>query len=189
MESKDAKQLSELETEELLQKLKNRFEKNMHRHPGLSWADIEQRLISSPAKFWSVCEMERTGGEPDVVAFENGEPEIAFVDCAPESPTGRRSLCYDLNAWQMRKENKPSGNAMGLADEIGISLLSEQEYRALQKLDRFDLKTSSWVVTPHEIRQLGGAIFCDRRYNQVFTYHNGADSYYAARGFRGKLTC
>lgn len=172
---------------ELLRTLKTRFEKNMNRHPGLDWTGVQARLEANPAKLWSLHEMERTGGEPDVVGFDSQTGEYIFVDCSPESPKGRRSLCYDPEALESRKEHKPAGSAIGMAADMGIELLSEQEYRDLQKLGAFDTKTSSWVQTPPEIRRLGGAMFCDRRYNTVWTYHNGAESYYAARGFRGSL--
>jgi hypothetical protein len=172
---------------ELLGQLKVRFEKNMNRHKGLEWAKVEAKLDASPAKLWSLSEMERTGGEPDVVAFDKKTGEYVFYDCSPESPKERRSLCYDRKALDARKENKPKDSAVDMAAAIGVEILTEVEYRELQKLGSFDLKTSSWVQTPADIRSLGGAIFCDRRYNTVFTYHNGADSYYAARGFRGRL--
>jgi len=172
---------------ELLRILKARFEQNMHRHPGLDWAEVQARLEARPDKLWSLHEMERTGGEPDVVGFDSQTGEYIFYDCKPESPKGRRSLCYDPEALASRKEHKPAGSAVGMAEAMGIELLTEQEYRELQKLGAFDTKTSSWVKTPPEIRKLGGAMFCDRRYNTVWTYHNGAESYYAARGFRGSL--
>jgi hypothetical protein len=167
---------------ELLTTLKERFEKNMHLHKGLRWDDVEKRLNDSA--LWTLAEMERTGGEPDVVKLDK---EICFVDCSLESPKGRRSLCYDGAAWESRKEHKPASDAMTMAKEIGVEIIDEVEYRELQKLGEFDLKTSSWVATPPEVRKLGGAIFCDRRFDRVFTYHNGAESYYGARGFRGKL--
>ena len=172
---------------ELIRVLKNRFEKDLHRHPLLEWADIEQKLVSNAEKLRSLSEMEESGGEPDVVWFDNVTNEYVFMDCSAETPKGRRSLCYDREAWEARKEFKPKTSAVELASEMGIELLSEDEYRELQKLGEFDLKTSSWVKTPAEIRQLGGALFCDRRYNHIFTYHNGAESYYAVRGFRGSL--
>ena len=168
---------------ELLTTLKERFEKNMHLHKGLKWVDVEKRLDDKT--LWTLAGMERTGGEPDVVTLDKSE--IVFVDCSPESPKGRRSLCYDRAAWESRKEHKPASDAMTVAKEIGIEIIDEDGYRALQKLGEFDLKTSSWVATPPEVRDLGGAIFCDRRFDRVFTYHNGAESYYAARGFRGKV--
>src|SRR6478752_2615541 len=173
--------------EELLKTLKTRFEKNMSRHKGLEWAKIQAKLEAKPGKMWSLGEMEETGGEPDVVGFDEKTGEFLFYDCAAESPKGRRSICYDQDALDSRKEHKPKNSAMNMAAEMGIELLTEEEYRELQQLGNFDLKTSSWVKTPENIRKLGGAIFCDRRYNTVFTYHNGAESYYAARGFRGSL--
>jgi hypothetical protein len=175
------------EREELLATLKSRFEKNKDRHKKLDWDDFQARLVKSPAKLWTLSEMERTGGEPDVVGLDKKTGEYLVYDCSAESPKGRRSICYDRKALDARKENKPADSAMDMAEAIGIELLTEEEYRELQKLGEFDLKTSSWVQTPPDIRKLGGAIFCDRRYDTVFTYHNGADSYYAARGFRGKL--
>jgi hypothetical protein len=181
------KQLSPNQSAELLTELKERFEKNMARHKGIKWADVEARLTKSPSKLWSLSEMERTGGEPDVVAFDTKPGTLTFYDCSAESPKGRRSLCYDRKAWESRKEHKPESDAVTVAAAMGIEILSEDEYRDLQKHGEFDLKTSSWVRTPDEVRKLGGAIFCDRRFDRVFTYHNGAESYYAARGFRGKL--
>lgn len=172
---------------ELLDDLKERFEKNMSRHKGLEWAKVQAKLEADPAKLWSLSEMERTGGEPDVVGFDKKTGEYTFYDCSPESPKGRRSLCYDRAAWESRKEHKPENSALGMAAEMGIKLLTEEEYRELQKLGRFDTKTSSWIETPADIRELGGAIFCDWRYGHVFVYHNGAESYYAARAFRGLL--
>ncbi len=172
-------------TEELLKKLKARFEENMSRHKGLKWTDVEAKLKASPKKLTALNEMESTGGEPDVVAHEKGE--YIFFDCSAESPAGRRSLCYDPAALHARKEHKPRGSAVEEAANMGIELLTEDEYHHLQNLGKFDLKTSSWVKTPSAIRNLGGALFCDRRYNHVFTYHNGAESYYAARGFSGSL--
>lgn len=179
--------LSPEQNEELLNTLKSRFEENMDRHHGVNWASVQARLEAKPEKLWSLYEMERTGGEPDVVAHDPKTGEIIFYDCSPESPEGRRSLCYDRAAWEARKKNKPENNAMGLAAAMGIELLTEEQYRALQKLGHFDAKTSSWIVTPAPIRKLGGAIFGDYRYGTVFVYHNGADSYYGARGFRGSL--
>lgn len=173
--------------EELLRALKARFEKNMSRHEGLEWAKVQARLEANAEKLWSLHEMERTGGEPDVVGQDPKTGESIFYDCSAESPKGRRSVCYDREALEARKENKPENNAMDMAAAMGIELLTEEQYRELQKLGNFDLKTSSWVKTPAEIRKLGGALFCDRRYGHVFLYHNGADSYYAARGFRGWL--
>lgn len=159
----------------------------MNRHKGLEWRKVETRLKAHPEKLWSLHEMERTGGEPDVVVYDRKTGEYIFVDCSAESPAERRSLCYDRQARESRKEHKPKGSAVEMAEAMGIELLTEEEYRRLQELGEFDTKTSSWVKTPAEIRKLGGALFCDRRYNHVFTYHNGAESYYAARGFRGKL--
>jgi hypothetical protein len=173
--------------EELLSTLKARFEKNMNRHQGLAWAQVQARLEASPEKLRSLNEMERTGGEPDVVGFDKKADRYIFYDCSTESPKGRRSVCYDREALESRKEHKPANNALDLAADMGIELLSEEQYRELQKLGAFDLKTSSWVKTPSAIRKLGGALYCDRRYDTVFVYHNGAESYYAARGFRGLL--
>jgi hypothetical protein len=183
------KKLSPALQQELLSVLKARFEKNMKRHKGLDWAMVEARLSrkESAEKLWSLQEMERTGGEPDVVGHDKKTGECIFYDCSAESPAGRRSLCYDRAAWEARKENKPANNVLDVASAIGIELLSETQYRELQKLGKFDTKTSSWVKTPDDIRALGGAVFCDYRYGQVFLYHNGAESYYAARGFRGAL--
>jgi hypothetical protein len=181
------KVLSAEQSEELLGILKARFEKNMNRHNGLEWADAQARLEANAEKTWSLYEMERTGGEPDVVGFDKTTGEYIFYDCSAESPKGRRSVCYDGEALESRKEHKPENSAVDMANAIGIELLTEQQYRELQKLGEFDLKTSSWVKTPSDIRKLDGALFCDRRYNTVFTYHNGAQSYYAARGFRGSL--
>lgn len=181
------KKLSTAESNEQLALLKTRFEKNITRHKGLEWTKILARLESYPEKLWSLKQMEETGGEPDVVGFDKKSGEYIFYDCAAESPKDRRSLCYDLEAWKSRKEHKPSGNAMDVAEAMGIEMLSEEQYRILQQLGQFDTKTSSWVRTPADIRKLGGAIFCDRRYNTIFTYHNGAESYYAVRGFRGSL--
>lgn len=172
---------------ELLTTLKARFEKNKNRHRGIEWADVLARLEAHPEKLRSLHLMEETGGEPDVTGQDEKTGEFIFCDCAAESPKGRRSLCYDREAWEKRKENKPTGNALDMAASMGIEILTEEAYRALQQLGKFDLKTSSWVKTPDAIRKLGGAIFCDRRYDHVFTYHNGAESYYAARGFRGLL--
>lgn len=173
--------------EELLKTLQSRFETELKRHKGLKWTDVEARLLSHPEKLWSLYEMEQSGGEPDVISFDKKSGEYTFVDCSAESPKGRRSLCYDREALDKRKENKPAGNASEAAAAMGIELLNEEQYRELQKLGEFDLKTSSWLKTPADIRKLGGAIFGDRRYDTVFIYHNGADSYYAARGFRGML--
>ncbi len=173
--------------EELLGALKARFEKNMKRHEGLEWADVQARLEADAGKLRSLHEMEKTGGEPDVIGQDEKTGEYVFCDCSAESPAGRRSLCYDREALDSRKENKPEGNAVDMAAAMGIELLTEEQYRELQKLGNFDLKTSSWVETPSDIRKLGGPLFCDRRYGKVFLYHNGAQSYYAARGFRGSL--
>jgi len=181
------KELSSKQREELLKTLKARFEKNMNRHKGLEWAKVQAKLEANNEKLWSLNEMERTGGEPDVVGFDKKKGEYIFYDCSAESPKGRRSLCYDGEALESRKEHKPKNNAIDMSSAMGIDLLTEQEYRELQKLGDFDTKTSSWVKTPSHIRRLGGAIFCDRRYDTVFMYHNGAESYYAARGFRGSL--
>jgi Protein of unknown function (DUF4256) len=179
--------LSAAERDELLSALKARFEKNMTRHKGLEWAKVQAKLEANPEKLWSLSEMESTGGEPDVVAHDKKTGEYIFYDCAAESPKGRRSVCYDGAALEARKEHKPKDSAMDMATAMGVELLTEEQYRELQELGEFDAKTSSWVNTPAPIRKLGGAIFCDRRYNHVFVYHNGADSYYAARGFRGCL--
>jgi Protein of unknown function (DUF4256) len=173
--------------EEFLTELKTRFEENMDRHKGLAWAKVQVKLEADAQKLWSLSEMERTGGEPDVVGFDKKTGEYIFYDCSAESPKGRRSLCYDGQALDSRKENKPKNSAVDMAATIGIELLTEEEYRELQKLGEFDTKTSSWVKTPADIRKLGGAIFCDRRFGRVFVYHNGAESYYAGRGFRGSL--
>ncbi len=179
--------LSEEAQTELLNILKKRFEKNMSRHQGLEWAKIQAKLEANDAKLWSLDEMERTAGEPDVIGYDAQTDEFIFVDCSAESPKGRRSLCYDLEAWESRKEHKPTNNVLDVASGMGIKLLNEEQYRTLQSLGKFDTKTSSWLATPAEIRKLGGAIFGDFRYGQVFIYHNGAESYYAARGFRGAL--
>ena len=175
------------QNEKLLDTLKTRFEKNMNRHKGLEWAKVQTRLEARGEKLWSLNEMERTGGERDVVGYDKKTDEYIFYDCSAESPSGRRSLCYDREALESRKEHKPKNNAIDMAAAIGITLLSEEQYRELQKLADFDTKTSSWVKTPADIRNLGGALYCDRRYDNVFVYHNGAESYYAARGFRGSL--
>lgn len=182
MENK--KELSPEKQQELLQILKARFEKNGNRHPSLEWANILAKLEANRAKWWSLHEMERTGGEPDVVGYDKNTGEFIFYDCSAESPKGRRSLCYDRQALESRKEFKPENNVLDMAASMGVELLSEDQYRELQQLGNFDMKTSSWVKTPAEIRNPGGALFCDRRYNHVFVYHNGAESYYAARGFR-----
>lgn len=181
------KELSPEQREEILVTLKLRFEKNMHRHEGLEWVNVQAKLDASPEKLWSLSEMERTGGEPDVVEYDKEKDEYTFYDCSTESPKGRRSVCYDRAALEARKKHKPENSAMDMAAEMGIEILTEEQYRALQKLESFDMKTSSWVQTPSEIRKLGGALFCDCRYDHVFVYHNGADSYYGARGFRGSL--
>ena len=181
------KELSPEHRVELLSELKTRFEKNMDRHKGLEWAKVQAKVEANSARLWSLSEMERTGGEPDVFGFDKKTGEYIFYDCSAESPKGRRSLCYDRQAWESRKEHKPDTSAIDMAVALGVELLTEEEYRELQKLGEFDLKTSSWVNTPVEVRSLGGAIFCDRRFGRIFTYHNGAESYYAARGFRGSL--
>ena len=181
------KKLSAKEQDILIQLLKVRFEKNMNRHKGMKWELIEKKLQTNADKCWVLLEMEKSGGEPDVVLYDKKTDEYHFYDCASESPVNRRSLCYDRQALEARKEHKPRNSAMDMANEIGVEMLSEEQYRMLQTLGRFDTKTSSWVKTPDEIRKLGGAIFCDCRYNTVFTYHNGAESYYAGRGFRGCL--
>ena len=182
------KSLSTKQQEELLKILKARFEKNMNRHKGIEWSLVESRLKSNPSKLWSLEEMESTEGEPDVVGLDKKSGAIIFYDCSPESPKGRRSLCYDRAALDERKEFKPANSAIDMATEMGTEILSEEDYRALQKLGKFDQKTSSWIETPESVRKLGGAIFADYRYGQVFVYHNGAQSYYSARGFRGKLS-
>ena len=179
--------VSKKQRDELLKVLKARFEKNTNRHQGLEWAPVEARLEAHAEKLWSLNEMERTGGEPDVVGSDKKTGEYIFYDCSAESPKGRRSLCYDREALESRKESKPRDNAVEMATAIGIELLTEEQYRELQKLGNFDAKTSSWVKTPSKIRKLGGALFCDRRFDTVFVYHNGAESYYGARGFRGWL--
>jgi hypothetical protein len=181
------KELSLKQTEELLEKLKARFEKNTNRHKGMEWGKVLARLKTNTEKRWSLNEMEKTGGEPDVVAFDKKTGEYIFYDCSAESPAGRRSFCYDRAALESRKEHKPKNSVIDAAAEMGINLLTEEEYRTLQKLGSFDAKTSSWIKTPENIRKLGGAVFCDFRYGTVFLYHNGAESYYAARGFRGSL--
>ncbi len=181
------KELSPEQGDELLRTLRARFEKNMNRHKGLAWPKVRARLEADPEKLWSLNEMERTGGEPDVVGHDTKTGEYVFYDCSAESPKGRRSVCYDREALEARREHKPRDSAVDMAAAIGIEILSEEQYRELQTLGSFDTKTSSWVKTPAEIRKLGGGIFCDRRYDRVFTYHNGAESYYAARAFRGSL--
>jgi hypothetical protein len=181
------KKISSEEREELLKVLKARFDKNMKRHKGIDWAEVEEKLKGRPEKLWSLNEMEKTGGEPDVIAYDKKTGEYIFYDCSAESPKGRRSLCYDNEALESRKEFKPETSAVEMADAMGIEILSEEEYRKLQKLGEFDTKTSSWIKTPPEIRKLGGAVFADFRYGTVFIYHNSAPSYYASRGFRGSL--
>lgn len=180
-------ELSVEQREELIKVLQARFEKSMNRHEGLEWAKVELKLNANPEKLWSLNEMEVTGGEPDVVGYDKERDEYIFCDCSKESPKGRRSLCYDLEALEARKKHKPENNVIDVATAMGIELLTEQQYRELQKLGDFDMKSSSWVQTPSDIRELGGALFCDYRFGHVFVYHNGADSYYAARGFRGSL--
>ncbi|HEU4713570.1 MAG TPA: DUF4256 domain-containing protein [Pyrinomonadaceae bacterium] len=179
--------LSAAEGEELLATLKTRFEKNMNRHKGVDWAKVLSKLEANSEKLWSLSEMERTGGEPDVVGHDKKTGEYVFVDCSAESPKGRRSVCYDREALESRKEHKPRDSAIDMAKAMGVEVLTEEQYRELQKVGEFDLKTSSWVQTPAAVRRLGGALFCDRRYDQVFVYHNGAESYYAARGFRAAV--
>ena len=185
--TKAKKELSPAQREELLKILRARFEKNAKRHQGIDWAKVKVKLDVSPEQLWSLSEMENTGGEPDVVGHDQKTGEYIFFDCSPESPKGRRSFCYDREALDSRKENKPKNSAIDMADAMGIDLLTEEQYRELQTLGDFDSKTSSWVKTPPDIRKLGGAIFCDRRFGRVFVYHNGAESYYAARGFGGSL--
>jgi hypothetical protein len=181
------KTLLAADREELIKTLEARFKANMHRHDGIKWDDVQAKLDTDPAKLRTLFEMERTGGEPDVVRFDHKSGEYIFYDCSPESPKGRRSVCFDPAALESRKEHKPNHSALGMAAEMGIRILNEEEYRELQKLGRFDTKTSSWIATPDDIRSLGGALFGDWRYGHVFFYHNGAESYYAARGFRGSL--
>lgn len=181
------KKIPAAQTSTLLKTLKARFEKNLNRHKGIEWAKVEAKLNANPEKLWSLNEMEATGGEPDVVGYDKKTGEYIFYDCAAESPAGRRSFCYDHEALEKRKEHKPADSAVNMAADMGIELLTEEQYRELQQLGNFDTKTSSWVKTPAAIRKLGGAIFCDRRYDTVFVYHNGAESYYAARAFRGCL--
>src|SRR5215831_8924333 len=185
--NRNKRELSSGPREELLVELRVRFEKNMNRHKGLEWAKVQAKLEANTEKLWSLNEMERTGGEPDVVCHDKKTGEYIFCDCSAESPKGRRSACYDREALESRKEHKPEDNAIDMAAAMGIELLTEEQYRELQELGNFDTKTSSWVKTPSDIRKLGGALFCDRRYDTVFVYHNGAESYYAARGFRGSL--
>jgi hypothetical protein len=187
MKLKTTKLLTASESMELLDVLKDRFRKNVHRHKGIEWLNVEKRLQTNMEKLWSLNEMQKTGGEPDVVGYDSKNDEYIFYDCSPESPKGRRSLCYDMEALNSRKENKPKNSAIGMAIEMGIEILSESNYRELQKLENFDTKTSSWVYTPPDIRAKGGAIFCDYRFGHTWVYHNGAESYYADRGFRGSL--
>lgn len=180
-------QLSTKQSEELLELLETRFEENMGRHEGIKWAAVRAKLIAHPQKLWSLHEMERTGGEPDLVCLDQGEHEYLFYDCSPETPAGRRSICYDPESLDARKEHKPKHSATGMAAAMGIDLLTEEQYRALQTLGEFDTKTSSWIKTPSQIRKLGGALFADRRYDHIFVYHNGAQSYFSSRAFRGVL--
>ena len=187
MKSVKSKTLSSDQQKELIKTLKARFEKNMSRHKGIEWAKVQSKLEGNADKLWSLSEMERTGGEPDVVGQEKKTGEFIFFDCSAETPKERRSVCFDREALDSRKEHKPADNAMDMAESMGIEILTEEQYRELQTLGKFDLKTSSWVQTPPAIRKLGGALFCDRRYDTVFLYHNGASSYYAVRGFRGSL--
>ncbi len=184
---RNKKKLSPVQREELLSALKARFEKNVNRHKDLEWAQVEAKLETNPGKLSSLNEMERSGGEPNLVGYDKKTGEYIFYDCSPESPKDRRSLCYDREALDSRKENKPKGNAVDIATAMGIELLTEEQYRELQKLGKFDTKTSSWIKTPSAIRRLGGALFCDRRFDTVFVYHNGAEAYYAGRAFRGLL--
>ncbi|MFT3945960.1 MAG: DUF4256 domain-containing protein [Agriterribacter sp.] len=179
--------LSVSQSEELLNILRTRFEKNKNRHKAIEWDDVQAKLEANPAKLWSLNEMEISGGEPDIIRYDEKKGEYIFFDCATETPKGRRSICYDPEALASRKEHKPAHSAVGMAAEMGIAILTEEQYRELQQLGTFDLKTSSWILTPAPIRKLGGALFCDRRYDTVFTYHNGAESYYGARGFRGMV--
>jgi hypothetical protein len=184
----DKKTLSARQTEDLLKTLEQRFQKNMNRHKGIEWAKVQAKLQANPEKLWSLHEMEKTGGEPDIVSEDKKSGEYLFYDCSAESPKGRRSICYDRDGLESRKEFKPNDSAVDMATAMGIELLTEEQYRELQKLGEFDTKTSSWIKTPADIRKLGGALFADRRYNNVFVYHNGAQSYYAARAFRGVLS-
>ena len=187
MTIENKKELLPKQCEELIKTLKNRFDKNMNRHEGIEWDKVQVKLNANPEKLWSLNEMEKSGGEPDVVSRDEKTGEYVFYDCSAESPKGRRSLCYDREALESRKEFKPANNVVDMAATMGIELLTEEQYRELQELGAFDTKTSSWIKTPEAIRKLGGALFCDRRYNHVFTYHNGAESYYGVRGFRGLL--
>lgn len=186
-QSNQNRQLSSIQQKELMDILRARFASNMPRHAGIHWEDVQQRLTANPWKLWSLYKMEMTAGEPDVIGYDSETDEYLFVDCSAESPSGRRSLCYDPEALESRKKNKPAHSALGMAAEMGIEILDEEMYRTLQRLGEFDTKTSSWIKTPSDIRQLGGALFCDRRYGHVFVYHNSAESYYASRGFRGML--
>lgn len=187
MSIKHKKELSAEQSKELLQTLKSRFEQNMNRHKNIEWAKVVAKLEVSPEKLWSLDDMETTGGEPDVVGYDQNTGEYIFYDCSAESPKGRRSICYDPEALESRKEHKPANSAIGMAAEMGIEILTEEQYRELQQFGKFDTKTSSWIKTPADIRKLGGAVFCDFRYGSIFLYHNGAESYYAARAFRGSL--
>ena len=187
MANSSKRKLTTAERKEILSILESRFERNMARHKGVEWTTVLAKLEASPDKLWSLNQMEQTGGEPDVVSFDKRSDEYTFYDCSPESPKGRRSICYDHEALESRKEHKPKDSALGMAEDMGIEILNEEEYRRLQEFGRFDTKTSSWIATPLDIRKLGGAIFGDWRYGHVFIYHNGAESYYAARGFRGSL--
>lgn len=188
MKKASKKSLTASQREELMLTLQARFEQNMKRHKGMDWSRVQTRLAANPDKLWTLNEMERTGGEPDVIGQDKKTNAYIFADCSPESPKERRSYCYDRDALNSRKEHKPKNSAVDVANEMGVELLDEDEYRELQKMGEFDTKTSSWIKTPDEMRELGGALFCDRRYNRVFTYCNGAESYYAARGFRGKVS-
>ncbi len=187
MKTTKKKELSPKQSEGLLKALKARFEKHANRHEGLRWTSVQAKLEKQPEKLWSLHQMEETGGEPDVVGYQKKSDEYMFVDCSPESPSGRRSVCYDRAAWESRKEHRPEDTAMDMASAMGMEIITEEQYRELQQLGSFDTKTSSWIQTPTDIRKLDGALFADRRYNHVFVYHNGASSYYAARGFRGLL--
>ncbi len=188
MSKSNKKELSPKQRDELLKTLKARFEKNPSRHPGLEWSKVQERLEDHPEKLWSLDEMEKTGGEPDVVAHDKKSGAYIFYDCSEQSPQGRAGVCYDREAWESRKEHRPPNNAVDLATEMGVEILTEEQYRELQKLGSFDTKTSTWIKTPDDVRKLGGALFCDRRFGRVFTYHNGAESYYSRRGFRASLT-